>query len=82
VEYFQRTLKAHMWQHKTRRYVDVLPHLVHGYNHTYHCSIRRGFSQVNAKNVLKVWKTLYETRDPLCFESGRLRTDQQSHTEI
>jgi hypothetical protein len=50
-----------MWRyfkkHKTWRYVDVLPDLVHGYNHTYHR--RRAPAQVNAKNVLKVWKTLY-----------------------
>ena len=63
VERFQRTLKARMWRyftkHKTRRYVDVLPDLVHGYNHTYHRSIRRALAQVNARNVLKVWKTLY-----------------------
>jgi hypothetical protein len=39
--------------------VDVLPNLVHGYNHTYHRSIRRAPAQVNAKNVLNVWKTLY-----------------------
>jgi transposase InsO family protein len=63
VERFQRTLKACMWRyltkHKTRRYVDVLPDLVHSYNHTYHRSIRRAPAQVNAKNILKVWKTLY-----------------------
>jgi hypothetical protein len=39
--------------------VDVLPDLVYSYNHTYHRSIRRTPAQVNAKNVLKVWKTLY-----------------------
>jgi hypothetical protein len=63
VERFQRTLKARIWRYftkqKTRRYVDVLPDLVHSYNHTYHRSIRRAPAQVNAKNVLKVWKTLY-----------------------
>jgi hypothetical protein len=41
-----------------RRYVDVLPDLVHGYNYTYR-SIRRAPAQVNVQNVLKVWKTLY-----------------------
>jgi hypothetical protein len=35
--------------------MDVLPGLVHGYNRTYHRSIRRAPAQVNAKNVLKVW---------------------------
>ena len=63
VERFQRTLKARMWRyftkHKTRRYVDVLPDLVHNYNNTYHRSIQRAPAQVNARNVLKVWKTLY-----------------------
>ena len=39
--------------------MDVLPDLVHGYNHTYHRSIQRAPAQVNAKNVLKVWKILY-----------------------
>jgi hypothetical protein len=63
VERFQRTLKARMWRyftkHKTRRYLDVLPYLVYSYNHTYHRSIRRAPAQVNATNILKVWKTLY-----------------------
>jgi transposase InsO family protein len=58
VERFQRTLKARMWRYftkqKTRRYMDVLPDLVHSYNHTYHRSIRRAPAQVNATNVLKV----------------------------
>ncbi|XP_061193399.1 uncharacterized protein LOC133201624 [Saccostrea echinata] len=52
-----------MWRyftrHKTRRYVDVLPDLVYAYNHSYHRSIKRAPAQVNASNVLKVWKTLY-----------------------
>jgi transposase InsO family protein len=63
VECFQRTLKARMWRYftkrKTRRYVDVLPDLVHGYNHTYHRSIRRASAQVIATKIFKVWKTLY-----------------------
>ena len=36
VERFQRTLKTRMWKyfthHRTLRYVDILPKLVHGYN--------------------------------------------------
>ncbi|XP_061170373.1 uncharacterized protein LOC133179696 [Saccostrea echinata] len=52
-----------MWRyftrHKTRRYLEVLPDLVYAYNHTYHRSIKRAPVQVNASNVLKVWKTLY-----------------------
>ena len=40
VERFQRTLKTRMWKyfthHCTLRYVDILPKLIHGYNHAYH----------------------------------------------
>jgi hypothetical protein len=63
VERFQWTLKARIWRcftkHRTMCYVDILPDVVHGYNHTYHCSIRKAPAKVNAQNVLKVWKTLY-----------------------
>jgi hypothetical protein len=62
-----------MWRyftkHKTRRYMDALPHLVHGYNRTYHRNIRRASAQVNAKNALEVSKILYcnqvNTKHPL-----------------
>ena len=40
----KRTLKTRMWKyfthHRTLRYVDILPKLVHGYNHAYHRSIK------------------------------------------
>ena len=44
VERFQRTLKTRMWKyfthHRTLRYVDILPKLLHGYNHAYRRSIK------------------------------------------
>jgi len=43
VERFNRTLKTEMYRYftarNTRRYIDVLPDLLHSYNHTYHRSI-------------------------------------------
>ena len=43
VERFNRTLKTKMYRYftakNTRRHVDVLPDLLHSYNHTYHRSI-------------------------------------------
>ena len=43
VERFNRTLKTKMYRYfttkNTRRYIDVLPDLLHSYNHTYHRSI-------------------------------------------
>ncbi|XP_055997764.1 uncharacterized protein LOC130047190 [Ostrea edulis] len=87
VELFQRTLKARMCRyftrHKTRRYVDVLPDLVHGYNHAYHRSIQRAPAQVNPTNVLKVWKTLYgkQTTNTLSLQVGdRVRISKAKRT--
>ena len=75
VERFQRTLKARMWRyftrHKTRRYLDILPDLVYAYNHSYHRSIKRAPADVNASNVLQVWKTLYQKNSSTPFFSPK-----------
>ena len=43
VERFSRTLKTKMYRYftakNTRRYVDVLPDLLHSYNNTFHLSL-------------------------------------------
>lgn len=63
VERFNRTLKSRMWryftEHQTRRYLDVLPQLVHAYNNTYHRSIGRSPTEVNQTNEETVWQRLY-----------------------
>lgn len=63
VERFQRTLKSRMWKyfthHRTLRYVDVLPKLVHGYNQAYHRSIKRAPASVNTKNEVQVSENLF-----------------------
>ena len=63
VERFQRTLKTRMWKylthHRTLRYVDILPKLVHGYNHAYHRSIKCAPVSVTLKNEPQVSKNLY-----------------------
>ncbi|KAG8229450.1 hypothetical protein J437_LFUL005555 [Ladona fulva] len=76
VERFNRTLKTRMWrfftENNTRRYIEILPKLLHGYNHAYHSSIKITPADVNEKNVYQVWKNLYgdvkdETTNPkLC----------------
>ena len=75
VERCQRTLKGRMWRyftrHKTRRYVDILPDLVYAYNHSYHRSIKRAPADVNASNVLQVWKTLYQKNSSTPFFSPK-----------
>ena len=39
--------------------MTVLPALLHSYNHTYHTSIKRTPSSLNAENREEVWLTLY-----------------------
>ena len=78
VERFNRTLKNKMWRYftarNTRRYTDVLPELLNSYNSTYHRSIKRAPTEVNALNAQEVWKTLYgsllETKPTYKFKVG------------
>ena len=63
VKRFIRTLKDKLWRcfiyTNSRNYVDVLPELLHSYNHTYYTSIKRTPAFVNAENQEEVWLTLY-----------------------
>lgn len=58
VERFQRTLKERMWKyfthHKTRKFTDVLPHLVHAYNHSFHRTLQTTPASVNKDNEVQV----------------------------
>ena len=62
-ERFNRTLKTRLWKYfthyQTHRYLDILPHIVNGYNHSYHRSIKMAPAAVNASNEQQVWNTLY-----------------------
>jgi len=63
VERFNRTLKQKMYRYftakRTRRYVDVLPDLVHSYNSTRHRSIGMAPMEVTADNEGVVRERLY-----------------------
>lgn len=58
-----RTLKEKIWRYMhekhTKRYIDVLPDLVHSYNNTYHVSIGLAPSEVNESNEGLVLRNLY-----------------------
>ncbi|KAF0047746.1 hypothetical protein F2P81_001379 [Scophthalmus maximus] len=60
---FNRTLKTTMWRYftakNTRKYLDVLQDLVHGYNHIYHESIKMAPMQATVENTLQVFQNLY-----------------------
>jgi len=63
VERFNRTMKTKMYRYftarNTRRYVDVLPDLLHSYNHTYHRSIGMAPVEVDDTNEHLVRVRLY-----------------------
>jgi transposase InsO family protein len=63
VERFNRTMKTRMYKYftanNTRRYVDVLPQLVVGYNNTIHSSIGMAPSNVTRKDEIYIRQKLY-----------------------
>lgn len=63
VERFQRTLKMKMWRYfthnNTYRYFDILPDLLHSYNHSNHRSIKMCPCDVKSNNIMTVWRNLY-----------------------
>ena len=63
VERFNRTLKNRMWRYFTfqngRRYVEVLPSLVEGYNKAYHPSIGTAPERVTRINAQDIWHRFY-----------------------
>ena len=67
VERLIRTLKTRMWRYftakKTMRYIDMLPDLIHSYNHSVHRSIKTKPADVTVENEKQVWHTLYDSDD-------------------
>lgn len=63
VERFNRTFKSRMYRYftarGTRKFTNVLDELVHGYNQSFHRSIRMAPIDVNEENSNKVFKNLY-----------------------
>src|SRR3977135_763534 len=59
VERFNRTLKTKMWRffthNNTRRWLDVLPQLITGYNKSYHRSIKTTPNGVNEDTEIEMW---------------------------
>src|SRR3981189_1258511 len=59
VERFNRTLKTKIWrfftQNNTRRWLEVLPKLIAGYNKSYHRSIDTTPNKVNEETEMELW---------------------------
>jgi len=67
VERYNRTLRSRMWRYftatKQQRYIDVLPQLVHSYNHSKHSSIGIEPANVTVMNGETVWRKLYNFKE-------------------
>ena len=88
VERFNRTLKEKMYRYFTykkeiknkstnlfnKRYLDVLPQLLHSYNNSYHRSIKTTPAKVNKKNEQQIFENLYcyKQNDLLYFKNKAL----------
>jgi hypothetical protein len=59
VERFNRTIKTKMWRflthNNTRRWLEVLPKLIEGYNKSYHRSIKTTPNGVNEDTEMELW---------------------------
>jgi hypothetical protein len=59
VERFNRTLKTKMWRffthNNTRRWLEVLPKLIEGYNNSFHRSIHTTPNGVNEDTEMEMW---------------------------
>ena len=63
VERWNRTLKTKIWKYFTSRntykWLDVLPEIVHAYNHSKHRVIKMKPADVNKENATQLWQRLY-----------------------
>ena len=63
VERWNRTLKTKLWKYftskNTYKWLEVLPKIVHAYNHSKHRTIKMKPSDVNEENAMLVWERLY-----------------------
>lgn len=63
VERWNRTLKTKIWKYFTSRntykWLEVLPKIVHAYNHSKHRTIKMKPVDVNEENAMLVWERLY-----------------------
>ena len=63
VERWNRTIKTKIWKAFTSRnnnkWLDILPKIVHSYNHAKHRTIKMKPADVNKENAMIVWERLY-----------------------
>lgn len=73
IERFNRTLESRlfkaMYSKNSNRYLELLPHVVGGYNNTYHSAIGKAPSTITPSDTEAVWKRLYGLKRHKAFEN-------------
>jgi hypothetical protein len=60
IQTIKNKLGRYLEENETYRWIDVLPQLTNGYNHTFHRSIHMKPAKVTKKDEYKIWKLNYE----------------------
>ena len=60
IQTLKNRLEKYFWNNRTKRYVDILNHVVDNYNNTPHRSIGMAPSKVNRSNLDQVFKKMYK----------------------
>jgi hypothetical protein len=61
IQTIKNKLGRYMEEKETNRWIDVLPQLTNGYNHTFHTSIKMKPANVTSLDEYKIWKLNHET---------------------
>ena len=76
VERFNKTLRSKIWKyftaHKTQKFIDVLPKIVHAYNNRVHSTIGIEPAKVNLYNAENIWRRLYQYTAEKKYKTPRL----------
>lgn len=85
VERFQRTLMTKLHKYftskGTNKYIDVLEDLMHGYNNSYHRSIRMTPTEATTADTRKVFRNLYGYDSIRDYLKGRKDTAKRNEGE-
>jgi hypothetical protein len=61
IQTIKNKLGRYLEEKETYRWIDVLPQLTNGYNHTFHRSISMKPANVTSEDEYKIWKLNYES---------------------
>jgi hypothetical protein len=77
VEGFNRTLKDKMWKQFSIqgnfKWIDILPKLIHSYNHTYHNTIKMKPVDVNLKKQESIYHNVFPPNESLPIKPPKYR---------